>query len=327
MRPGRAIQLGKRFGYGAQQDEGCLSVRAAKSSTNHVPRQLPPSARIDVNCVIKMVLASLSVVCQNVLLVCHCDLGASAFASRAPVRVSPACSAAKADCTMQMLVPCQIVADLASVMHSAFTKQVFCSIPGLSRQVRPCCAIQVGTQFGYGAKQDEGCIPVGAAKSSANHILIRWPLGTSIDCANKLVLASLSIVCWNALLTLRLDLAASPTAFRARVGASPELSSCVPDGVSSVLQDSSSTSRSSAAINFVFKKVLANSQEVLANGVCGGCLFVCHEQLKCKEMRLRTVSPPCYCVAAACLDSCLLSVHSKRIGRGAYFRQGSSNAG
>ena len=67
--------------------------------------RLLPGARIHcVNCVSKMALASLSVVCQNVLLVCHCDLVALPSASRAPVGVSPECSVAKADCTMEMLV-------------------------------------------------------------------------------------------------------------------------------------------------------------------------------------------------------------------------------
>ena len=40
-----------------------------------------------------------------------------------------------------------------------------------------------------------------------------------------------------------------------------------------------------ASMNFVSKKVLASSQEVLAIGVCGGCLFVCLLQVPASQQR------------------------------------------
>ena len=57
--------------------------------------RLPPSARID--CVSKLVLASLSVVCQKVLFACHWDVAASPPGSRAFVGALPEYSVAKAD--------------------------------------------------------------------------------------------------------------------------------------------------------------------------------------------------------------------------------------
>ena len=47
----------------------------------------------------------------------------------------------------------------------------------------------------------------------------------------------------------------------------------MPDGFSPMLQDDSSTFRSSAMMNFVLK-VLAGSQEVLAIGVCGASMLL-----------------------------------------------------
>ena len=134
-RPCRACQV-CCFRHRAQQDDGCLSVRAAKTSANHIVMRLPPSARIDY--VSKLVLVSLSVACQKVLFACHWDVAASPPASRAFVGALPGYSVAKADCKMEMLVPHQIVPDQASVIHKAFTKQVCSSIIlGLTRQVRP----------------------------------------------------------------------------------------------------------------------------------------------------------------------------------------------
>ena len=85
----------KTFGRGAKQDEGSLSVRAAKTSASHIPIRLPPSARIE--CVSRVVLASLSIVCQNGLCALHWDLAASPSASRTLVTASPEFSLAKAD--------------------------------------------------------------------------------------------------------------------------------------------------------------------------------------------------------------------------------------
>ena len=42
-----------------------------------------------------------------------------------------------------------------------------------------------------------------------------------------------------------------------------------------------------ATMNFVSKKVLASSQEVLATGVCSGCLFVCLLYVPAMKKRTR----------------------------------------
>ena len=97
--------------------------------------------------------------------------------------------------------------------------------------------------LGRGEAQDEMCMPVRTAKICANHAVMRLPPGTRIDCVSKLILASLSVVCRNALLTLRWDLAASPTAFRARVGASLAYSAAKADASTSGLWQMHSSRR------------------------------------------------------------------------------------
>ena len=42
-----------------------------------------------------------------------------------------------------------------------------------------------------------------------------------------------------------------------------------------------------ATMNFVSKKALASSQEVLATGVCSGCLFVCLLHVPAMKNRAR----------------------------------------
>ena len=149
--------------------------------------------------------------------------------------VSPERSATKADGAPGMLVPCQVVPGLASVILQAFAKQVCASISGLSKEAVPGCAIQLGKRFGRGAKQDEGSLSVRAAKTSASHIPIRLPPSARIECVSRVVLASLSIVCQNGLCALHWDLAASPSASRTLVTASPEFSLAKADAAASGL--------------------------------------------------------------------------------------------
>ena len=154
--------------------------------------RLPPSPRID--CVSKLVLASLGVVCQKVLFACHWDVAASLHH---PGHLWGHCQGILWQRpTAQWKCLCHIRLLLMKQCLQASLLQYYSWADQAS-------APWSGKRFGHGAKQNGG-------KTSANHIVMRLPPSARIDCVSKLVLASLSVVCQKVLFACHWDVTASP---------------------------------------------------------------------------------------------------------------------